>query len=380
MGLCPHLIAMDSTSMNKIVYYDESKWAAVPANNGGNGPTWQWGDEIVVGFTVGTLDPTGSFHQCAYDSSFDSWLARSTDAGESWDAWRPARYAGYADKTPTLQPCPSGIDFTEPGFMMRVEGHGYHGNAGAYWFYSRDKGITWTGPHGFGNLMSHPELEDREFTGRTAYIVNGPDDLYLFLSARDKVNPSSPGDQGAATNVKFTEKCFLARMTDGGKICTFISWMVPWSDRYRAAMPAPVRFSATEIVAAIRRKSTSRNWIDCFGSADDGNTWSFLSEVTKTEDENNFNGNPPSLVKMSDGRLCCVFGNRSTEQIIAKDSDDGGRTWSDGQVLRDDFKSANGSPDLGYPRLFPRSDGKVVTAYFWCTADRPQTHIEATIF
>ena len=48
-----------------VVYYDASSWAATPANNGGNGPTWQWGDELLVifardipstGGNVGTAD------------------------------------------------------------------------------------------------------------------------------------------------------------------------------------------------------------------------------------------------------------------------------------------------------------------------------------
>jgi hypothetical protein len=41
---------------------------------------------------------------------------------------------------------------------------------------------------------------------------------------------------------------------------------------------------------------------------------------------------------------------------------------------------ANGSPDLVYPRLYQRRDGQLVAVYFWCTRERPQTHIEATVF
>jgi hypothetical protein len=32
------------------------------------------------------------------------------------------------------------------------------------------------------------------------------------------------------------------------------------------------------------------------------------------------------------------------------------------------------------PRLWQRTDGKLVTAYFWCTQERPQTHIKYSIF
>ena len=44
-----------------IVNFDPTAWAAVPANNGGSGPSWQWGDEILIGFTRGTFLPYVSF-------------------------------------------------------------------------------------------------------------------------------------------------------------------------------------------------------------------------------------------------------------------------------------------------------------------------------
>ena len=83
---------------------------------------------------------------------------------------------------------------------------------------------------------------------------------------------------------------------------------------------------------------------------------------------------------MRDGRLCCAYGNRTDECILAKYTDDDGKTWSPAQILRNGFKSVNGFPDLGYARLFQRLDGKLVVVYFWCTEDNPQTHIDATIF
>jgi len=95
-----------------------------------------------------------------------------------------------------------------------------------------------------------------------------------------------------ALNVVY-DKPFLARPTDGGASFEFISWLVARHDPYRAVMPAPVRLSPSDLVVALRRKSAIENWIDCFVSDDDGTTWSFLSQVGKTEDGNQFNGNPP---------------------------------------------------------------------------------------
>ena len=106
-------------------------------------------------------------------------------------------------------------------------------------------------------------------------------------------------------------------------------------------------------------------------------TWSFLSKISDTGGSN---GNPPAMIQLADGRLCCVLGQRDRRIILAKYSRDDGKTWSEDQILRDGFLSRNGWPDLGYPRLFQRPDGKLVAVYFWCTPERPETHIAATLF
>ena len=353
-----------------VVAYDPTKWAAVPANNGGNGPTWQWGHEMLVGYSQGPFAAPETLHQTSSDGPFTSWLARSTDGGETWTTWRPHPYVGDPAQP---APPPGDVDVSAPGFVLRVQGNGYHGNAGACWFYSQDKGTSWQGPFGFGGLLDHPELAGMEFTGRTAYLAEGSGNLLLFLSAR---RPS----QGSKLQVHLTDKAFVARMTKGGKAFTFLSWIVPKDDPYRAVMPAPVRLSQDRLVAALRRKSAHHNWIDAYASDDGGKSWHHLAQVGATEDANAYNGNPPALVRTFDGRLCCVYGHRSRRQIIVRVSHDGGATWGPEMALRSDFASVNGQPDLGYPRLFQRPDGKLVTAYFWCTAERPQTHIEASIF
>jgi hypothetical protein len=133
-------------------------------------------------------------------------------------------------------------------------------------------------------------------------------------------------------------------------------------------------------VAALRRKSPGHNWIDCVHSGDNGASWAHLSRVAETEAGNSTNGNPPALAALAGGRLCCAYGNRTERRMLARFSVDGGASWGEALVLRDDFHSANGWPDLGYPRLFQRGDGRLVAVTFWCTRERPETHIEATIF
>ena len=37
-------------------------------------------------------------------------------------------------------------------------------------------------------------------------------------------------------------------------------------------------------------------------------------------------------------------------------------------------------PDLGYPRVVQRADGKIVTIYYYATEENPEQHIAATIW
>ena len=355
-----------------IVNFDPTAWAAVPANNGGSGPSWQWGDEILIGFTRGTYVNTPRGHQCHYKRPFESWLARSTDGGETWTSWKPGSYAGSPSPIDP-QPGPGGVDFSASGFVLRVEGAGYHGNQAARWFWSADRGSSWKGPFEFSGLLRHSELDGKEFTARTAYLIEGPDTLLLFMTVRDPA--TQPG-----LRVTLTDKTFLARTRDGGSSFDFVSWVVPWNDPHRAAMPAPVRLSDLCLLAAIRRKSPEHNWIDCYQSTDNGQSWSHLSKVGYTEAGNKFNGNPPSLIRLTDGRLCTAYGNRTDRRIVARFSDNDGVSWGDPCTVRTGFESVNRWPDLGYTRIFQRSDNQLVVVYFWCTADQPQTHIAATIY
>ena len=376
MTMKQRLDRLDKQNRHSVVYHRPDAWAAVPANNGMSGPAWQWDDEILVGFTKGVFQGTEPGHQVQDELPLESWLARSQDGGQTWTAWPPENYAGQS----LMATEPQGhLDLVNPGFVMRVEGNGYHGNRGAHWFCSDDRGASWRGPFHFGELLNHPELVGKEFSSRTAYIINGPQELYLFLTVRLRTDPS-----GRDLQISLVEKTFLACTTDGGKTFSFVSWVVPWDDPCRAAYPAPVRVSSSTIVTAVRRKSPWNNWIDCYRSEDNGGSWSFLSKVDNTEAEAGprHNGNPPSLLVLADGRLCCAYGDRSNgnECIALRYSEDQGKNWSVRYVIRDDFQSINGMADLGYVRLFQRPDRKCVAVYFWCSPQHPQTHIEATIF
>lgn len=100
---------------------------------------------------------------------------------------------------------------------------------------------------------------------------------------------------------------------------------------------------------------------------------------TESDDANEeeCNGNPPSLIRLKDGRLCVTYGYREFPYgIRARLSSDNGKTWGKEIHLRDDGRSW----DFGYTRTLQRTDGKLVTIYYYATAEKPEQHIAATIW
>jgi hypothetical protein len=88
-------------------------------------------------------------------------------------------------------------------------------------------------------------------------------------------------------------------------------------------------------------------------------------------------GNPPSLVRQPDGRLCLIYGVRARPYgIRARLCTDGGKTWSEAIHLRDD----GGSTDLGDVCSVVRPDGKVVTVYYFSDRKGPDRYLAATLF
>lgn len=341
------------------MFAQQGLFAGWPANNG----IWAWGgSEILVGFTTGRY-VVGPGHNV--EPPYASRLARSRDGGASWQVEEPT---GFIDNGKELSPAPGEIDFGRPGFAMRVVGTAYHGSEekrGGF-YLSYDRGRAWQGPYAFAGLSDLPELERAEWTPRTDYLVAGPRECLVFLSARSEERWGS-------------DRVFCARMTDAGTTFSFVSWIVPLGDPYRAVMPSTVRCSPNRLVSALRRRDMRGDdcWIDACASTDEGREWTFLSRVGETGAHN---GNPPALIRLADGRLCCVYGQRDKRQMIARYSQDEGASWSEEQVLRDDYASLQDDQDLGYGRLVQRSDGCLVATYYWATRDRPHQHIAATIW
>lgn len=333
---------------NLFVYREPGRFAGWPANNG----VWSWGNEILVSFTQGYYKTNRSGHSIDPDRPSRGVLARSLDGGGTWTLEVPEVWPGLGLK-PT--PCPGNLDFTRSGFAVRV--------AADQFFVSTNRGRDWQGPYAFAGF-------DFKLTSRTDYLVQSPRDCLVFLS----------GEQPEVTGSNYRDRAFAARTTDGGATFKFLSWMTGEPLGVRSVMPATVRTAPNRLVSVMRRKvNVNRrdvNWLEASVSQDNGASWRFLSRVAETDRGGN-NGNPPALLALEDGRLVVAYGYRGKPfGIRAKLSADGGRSWGEELVLRNDAASW----DFGYPRMVLRPDGKIVTLYYYHTAEYPEQHIAATIW
>jgi hypothetical protein len=371
-GTVTSSVAKLSVPSHRIVYHEDGKFLGWPANNG----FWTSdGENLLVGFTRGDYQLQGGHN---IGGNIRSWLARSTDMGQTWTAWDPDGYVGDFGDTPESQTLTSPLDFSHPQFVMRVVGIGYLASQDrkAHFFYSYDLGKTWNGPYAFGttDIRQWPELtaaygNNAELTPRTDYIVESSNSMLVFMSARP-VGSGLPAD-----------RLFCVRTTDGGQTFNWVGWVVPPSDPYRAVMSQTVRLDNGKLISVVRRREVSEvNWVDAYVSTNNGQSWTHTSQVGTTGAHN---GNPPGLSVTGNGRLVAVFGHRQigNSNMRVAYSDDEGQTWSEPKILRDDYGSEGGDDcqDLGYPLVKRLADGKMIAIYYWSTLENLH-HIAATIW
>ena len=348
-----YLRAVNAT--HSIVYYEEGGFGAWPANNG----IWSWGNEILVSFSK------GYYKNKPYQHSYDATkprgraFARSLDGGETWNLEEETDV--YPGKSKPQQEIQEAIDFTNPGFTFTSNGGRFN--------VSFDKGRTWATPH------IYPDFH-KDFAGhsaRTDYLVIDEHTCRIFIASE------FVGEKGWAQDM-----AYMVETRDGGKTMEFVSWLAE-TDTVRSVMPSTVLITNDHMVTALRRRynapkgvnhSVRDNWIDVYESRDGGRSWQFLSKIAET-DRGRRNGNPPSLVRLSDGTLCVAYGYRGVPHSIrARTSTDNGKTWSREIIVRDDAVKW----DMGYVRMIVRPDDKVVMVYYYATKEREEQHIESTIW
>jgi BNR repeat-like domain len=352
---------------HRFVYHEAGRFGGWPANHG----IWSWGNEILVGFSVGYHKDLGpEFHNIDRERPEEHLFARSHDGGLTWSLENPAKKQGgvllgtrgmrhgtvppeYQEADPV--PLTREIDFTHPDFAMTLRMAGVHMGSSRF-YHSPDRGHTWQGPFEFP-LLGQPGI-----AARTDYVVNGAHDCLVFVTA-------------AKSNEREGHP-LCARTLDGGRSWKLVSFIGPEPSGY-SIMPSTVRTAPRELVTTLRRWEAGppkRSWIEGWKSTDDGQSWKPLPGPIADTGE----GNPPHLLRLQDGRLCLTYAVRAQPfGMFARISRDQGATWSEPIVLRND----GGGRDIGYPRSIQRPDGRIVTIYyFWDQKTGPERYIAATLW
>jgi hypothetical protein len=356
------------------IYRERSRFAGWPANYG----IWSWGDEIVLGFTLGHHKADGGYHARDRSKPFVTMQARSLDGGRTWtvepipcktpgnrglsadEHMNPGMGVGdLLDGENAPVDHPGGIDFTHPDFALLCARTGLIAGTRSFFYTSTDRCRSWQGP------FKLPTYGQTGIAARTDYLVSGSAECTLFLTA-NKAN----GREG---------RTFCARTTDGGRTFDFLAWIGPEPSGFHI-MPASVRLSPSRILVVVRccddpsGMGARRHWIDLYASDDDGKTWVYRNRAVPNTGRG---GNPPTLTRLQDGRLCLTYGYRAEPfGIRARLSQDGGATWGEEIILRGD----GGCHDLGYPRTVQRPDGMVVTAYYFSDTPQGERYIAATLW
>ncbi len=356
------------------VYRQEGKYAGWPANYG----IWSWDDEIVVGFTLGYHQSDAGFHTRDRSRPFVTMQARSLDGGKTWSVQNmPCQTPGdrglsadehvqksleigqSSELNQGLNICNGDINFAHPDFALMCARTGLAGGAVSWFYTSIDRCHTWAGPYRL------PMFGFRGIAARTDYLVTNQETCSLFLTAA-----KSDDKEG---------RVFCARTSDGGKSFHLLSEIGEEPSGFEI-MPASIRLSESRILVAVRTREENENWeearnyIDLYVSEDDGHSWQYLDRPVQ---DTGVGGNPPTMTKLRDGRLCITYGYRDTPySILAKISDDNGITWGTEIVIRDD----GGSHDIGYPRTIQRTDGSIVTVYYFADEPDGPRYIASTIW
>lgn len=354
--------------MHSIVFLKKGEFCGWPANNG----IWIWGNEILVGF-IQALHKKKRGHTYEKDTARRKF-ARSLDGGITWSIEDACLHGirGKAfnhnipenvAKSPGV--CSGGISFANLNFALTFSREN-NSTGPSHFYYTGNRGKQWQGPFIF------PDLGNRGIAARTDYIVEDDHSMMVFLTA-------CKSDR--------KEGCVIcARTEDGGRSWHEIAQIGPEFEEELSysIMPSSVCLSDSHMLVIVRTRINNFYGLNVYISRDRGSSW----EDIPVPELGNLPGqrgepihNPPSLIKLYDGRLCLSYGVRTEPaRMCIRFSSDMGLTWGDEIIVR----GGDGAEwDMGYPRMVQRPDGMVILIYYYNNAmlgKFPFRYIASTIF
>lgn len=323
----------------------------------------------------GTLYAVFSGFRAAHICPFGkTCLCRSTDRGKTWsapivvnDTWLDDRDAGVV--------CLGGRKimvswFSHPVdyYTNNLKPHIVNGWAGSEGVLDQYHSIP-EGKNGGGSFVR--VSEDGGFTwGSTVKLPvsapHGPirrkDGSLLYVGKEMWTHDRSEPDVIIAMESRDDGMTW----TEVGRVPLPADEGISWNHLHE---PHAVELDDGKLIGVIRTEYTYGT-IYQTESTDGGSTWSVPVPV-------GVHGLPPHIIKHSCGALIMTFGRREQpygERAVV--SRDGGETWEDEYILRDDAPS----PDLGYPCTVELPDTSLLTVYYQIAAGDDFPSIQFTIW
>lgn len=322
----------------KTILRSDAVFYGWPANHG----HWQWGDEFLFGVMAGKRDGAAAgMHKVSGPLSL--LLVRSLDGGDSWKIDQPGIEGDPSGHFCVMDGAVRDRGMQDPpddmsNRIIKICGFFDHGGEGCFpwgaYYTSADRGLSWTGPHTMlGDLLDLTWDGTRRATSRTCIIGD-----LAFLSHG---SVASFGE----------DRVLVAKIEQGG----FKGLGHLPSVRGRQVMPSVAQIGS-DIFVACRRRVRHDCWIDIYQTDPHFDKCEIINP--RAVNTGRWNGNPPALLAQGD-ILWLAYGDRDTGKMMTAFSADGGINWKS-EVLR-----SGGAHDFGYPRLFLRSDGRIVCVYYW---------------
>ncbi|MGX7893935.1 sialidase family protein [Tsuneonella sp. HG222] len=363
---------------NAVVYRNNSEFASHPYTRG----FWETpGGGLISNFSLATVDYAEAADGKAELLNHTALVTnspggrrgatvRSNDKGRTWqmvdaDPRRPnndvmvPRIGVDGRKGPLHEL--GQVDFTDPNVLVTSFNYLYMQNdplVKAFYedlktvheaperlsFYriSKDAGKTWS------RSAAMPMDGLSQLAGYDSATVRADGRCLLFMTGTAPGFGGAPGSSGPLVYLS----------SEDGTDFHFLSAVAPERNGGPPFMyPRGVALKNGRLLCVVRRDRdwAAAQWTEIFSSDDGGGTWQFLSRATDF-------GAPSAPVLMSDGRLVLVYGRRlEPAGIRAVVSEDGGRSWGPELIIREDA----GSWDIGYPRAWEVSPGRVGVLYYY---------------